>query len=63
MNTLACIGAAIATLWLTVWFFETGQEPSLGFVGLAVFLLFLVFTILSAMDDLEQLQSGRRRKP
>ncbi|MEM3170288.1 MAG: hypothetical protein QW838_05890 [Candidatus Nitrosotenuis sp.] len=58
MNTLAHLGATLALVWLAVFAFRTLGEDALGVAVLAAAVLFLVLTVLAAMDDWHIL-SGR----
>jgi len=61
MNTLAHLAAMIALLWLAIYCFGTLGESALGYVVLALFLLFIPLTLLAAQDDMEILK-GRREE-
>lgn len=53
MNTLAWVGASVASLWLAVYAFNTLANTALGFAMLAVFFMALLFTYHGAILDVE----------
>lgn len=61
MNTLATLGAALAVLWLAIYFFVTLDNTFLGMALLGVFLAVVVLVIPAVMDDVE-IMFGKKEK-
>ena len=57
MNTLTCIGAILATGWLSIYFFSTVDENALGVVCLVAFLWLIPWTLMAAIED-NKIRSG-----
>ena len=53
MNVLASIAALIATLWLSVFCFDTLGNAYLGTAFIVVFFFMIVSTLFAVQDDLE----------
>ena len=53
MNTLVHLAADIALLWFSIYAFSTLGEDALGVAILALFLAFVVLTLLALKDDVE----------
>ncbi len=61
MNTLATLGAALALLYLSIYFFVTLENVFLGMALLGAFLAFLVLVVLALIDDTE-IMLGKKGK-
>ena len=61
MNTVAWVGATIACFWLSVYSFNTIEEPALGLVFIVVFVLALLMTAMAALDDMQIVKGKNRR--
>ena len=60
MNSAAHVICAVAVLWLSIFSYQTLDNPYLGFVGLGLFFLVVVMTFQAVQDDIA-LGVGRRR--
>lgn len=61
MNALAWLGAAVASLWLTVYLFITLNENALGYASLVVVAICLVTAMAEGWADFNQYWPGKRR--
>ena len=59
MNTILHLAAVLASLWASVFAFQTLEEPALGGAMLVLFFAFIAMTVAALHDDLF-LVSGRK---
>ncbi len=58
MNTLFVMMGAGALLWLSIYAFDTLNEPMLGVVVLGAFFGFMIFTIQMALIDWQKISGS-----
>lgn len=59
MNTIAWSAGALATLWMSVFGFETINIDAIGFSMAGVFLFCLVMIVHSGFNDIHWIRGGR----
>lgn len=56
MNSLATLAAIIAAIKLSIYFFVTQSDTTLGVVGICLIGLFVMFFIFAIQDDIKAMQ-------